>query len=156
MRSDVALYTTCYAEWIISKRWNVMRHELCRWSSFGRNFSVWMLPFRCPLKNVLILRKRYTTVSSAVAVLSVYCVFTVGCSANLWPAAQSRPGFYPAQSSSQGGAGRQRDGCQLCSYVRHDTSRHYVIMHSGPAIRHSSGGRLETKVTCVRPAALAS
>ena len=38
---------------------------------------------------------------------TVYCVyvFTVGCSANLWPAAQSRPGFYRAQSSSPGGAG---------------------------------------------------
>ena len=92
----------------------------------------------------------YTTVSSAVAVFSVYCVFTVGCSANLWPAAQSRPGFYPAQSSSQGGAGADKETVVSC--VRHDTSRHYVIMHSGPAIRH----RLETKVTCVRPAALAS
>ena len=104
-----------------------MRHELCRWSSFGRNFSVWMLPFRCPLKNVLILRKSYT-VDSAVAVFSAYSVFTVGCSANLWPAAQSRPGFYPAQSSSQGGAGADKETVVSC--VRMSDTTHRVIMSS--------------------------
>ena len=108
-----------------------MRHDLCRWSSFGLNFQVRMLPFRCPLKNVLILRKRYTTVSSAVAVFSVYCVFTVGCSANLWPAVQSRPGFYPAQSSSQGGAGADKETVVSCvTSVSMSDTTHRVIMSS--------------------------
>ena len=89
----------------------------------------------------------------ALCVLCVYCwlqcklVASSSVAAWLLPSSELQPGR---------AGGRQRDGCQLCSYVRHDTSRHYVIMQSGPAIRHSSGGRLETKVTCVRPAALAS
>ena len=70
----------------------------------------------------------YTTVSSAMAVFSVYCVFTVGCSANLWPAAQSRPGFYPAQSSSQGGPGADKETVVSC--VRMSDTTHRVIMSS--------------------------
>ena len=73
----------------------------------------------------------YTTVSSAVAVFSVYCVFTVGCSANLWPAAQSRPGFYPAQSSSQGGAGADKETVVSCvTSVSLSDTTHRVIMSS--------------------------
>ena len=91
--------------------------------------------------------------SCVLCVLCVYCwlqcklVASSSVAAWLLPSSELQPGR---------GEGRQRDGCQLCSYVRHDTSRHYVIMHSGPAIRRCSEGRLEAKVTCVRPAALAS